>query len=557
MPAAYISYAWGDDESPEGIEREAIVDDLCRSFAEAGIVIGRDKNEVKIGDSIEAFGERIAKAPLILAVISHRSLRSEWCMLYELYAAYTRRGGVSKEFAEDVVALVLDDALPDLKNRKALIAHWKDWCIDLEEELGEADPYVVGSLESRKVLVKCQAMVRSLPDMLLSIRRIAMPRGSASIRRDDFGDIIAHVKGKLRTGHPVALSTSLSHGMASLAIDRTVASRESAAMHKSKTCDAVALFLAQSVRDNCTQTSYEWKAFIRWNGEAHFLEIPNSSLCASATYAKKDLPKLLQCLRSWMAIELEAEALLDLYVPLELLDEDWGSFCVEGGKSKKLMHAYQPYLLRSADRLLKRKLNIRQAALRHMHIHLHDGTGIWLPSEHADHCEVIENLSGQALGEEDVASAICFLQSDIARTAKSRSAWIKTMLNSALNSMAPLVVWPLRKCSLDDRQVHLCLSNLSINKPPMTEGETTHRPHCPDQPRLAEARRRLSVVDRDIRGLQILVDHPDRTLDRAMLQAFFPLPREDTPLASKAPAGAAPAAEAAQPAPQLQLFISP
>ncbi|MFM9104759.1 MAG: hypothetical protein ACKOPS_27015, partial [Cyanobium sp.] len=76
-PAAYISYAWGDDASPEGRDREAIVDELCRSFTEVGIVIGRDKNDVKAGDSIEAFGKRIAKAQLILAVISHRSLRSE------------------------------------------------------------------------------------------------------------------------------------------------------------------------------------------------------------------------------------------------------------------------------------------------------------------------------------------------------------------------------------------------------------------------------------------------------------------------------------------------
>ena len=52
-PAAYISYAWGDDKTPEGLEREAIVDDLCCSFAEVGIVIIRDKNEVKPGDSIE------------------------------------------------------------------------------------------------------------------------------------------------------------------------------------------------------------------------------------------------------------------------------------------------------------------------------------------------------------------------------------------------------------------------------------------------------------------------------------------------------------------------
>jgi hypothetical protein len=76
----YISYSWGDDSSPEAREREEIVVDLCHSFAKRGIVIHRDKDEVRSGDSIEEFGERIAKAPVVLAVISYRSLRSECCM---------------------------------------------------------------------------------------------------------------------------------------------------------------------------------------------------------------------------------------------------------------------------------------------------------------------------------------------------------------------------------------------------------------------------------------------------------------------------------------------
>ena len=551
MPAAYISYAWGDDASPEGREREAIVDDLCRSFAEEGIVIGRDKNEVKAGDSIEAFGKRIAKAPLILAVISHRSLRSEWCMLYELYEAYMRRGADEKEFAEDVVALVLDDALPDLKKQKQLIEHWQAWCNDLEDVLIAADPKAEESLESRKVLMKGRKMIKSLPDMLLAINRIAMPRGSAEIRRDDFQSIREHVMSKLRAGHAVEPATSLSRGMGTLPIDQPTATRQAAGITIGQVCDAVALFLTQSGGGNHPQTSYEWKAFIRYHGQKMFAEIPNSALCASASYAKKDLPKLLQRLRSWIATELTTVPLLDIYVPIELLDEDWGSFCVEGGKPRKTMRAYQPYMLRSTDRVLKHELNFRQTALRHMHVHLHDGTGTWLPSEDSGSTDTIANLSGEAVGEEEVVSAICFLQSDISRAAKSRATWIKTMLSSALDSMAPLVVWPTRKCSLDDSQVHLCLNRLAISKPQICEGKELQRPHCADQARLAEIRRRWSHKDMDIRDLQILVDHPDRALDRAMLQNLFSPPRQDTP------ADAEDVQPDLQPASQLSLIISP
>jgi hypothetical protein len=472
-------------------------------------------------------------------------------MLYELYEAYMRRGADGKEFAEDVVALVLDDALPDLKKQKQLIEHWQAWCSELEGVLRAADPKAEESLESRRVLVKGKKMIKSLPDMLLAIRRIAMPRGSAEIRRDDFQPIREHVKSKLRAGHDVEPATSLSRGMGTLPIDQSIATRQAAGIPADKTCDSVALFLTQSGGENHALSSYEWKAFVLWHGEKRFVEIPNSLLRASASYAKKDLPKLLQRLRSWIATELTTEPLLDIYVPIELLDEDWGSFCVEGGKSKKTMRAYQRYMLRSTDRVLKRELNFRQAALRQMHVHLHDGTGTWLPSEDSGSRDVIANLSGEAVGDEEVVSAICFLNSDISKVTRSRAAWIKTMLNSALDSMAPLVVWPTRKYSLDDSQVHLCLNRLAISKSQICEGKELQRPHCPDQVRLAEIRRRWSHKDMDIRGLQILVDHPDRALDRAMLQALFSQHRQDTPAAAED------LKPDLQPAPQLSLIISP
>jgi hypothetical protein len=191
-PAVYISYARGDD-TPEGKEREAIVDDLCRNFANARIVIGRDKNEVKLGDSIERLARRIASAPLILAVISHRSLRSHWCMIYELHEAYLRCGSDVDEFAERVAALVLEDAEPDLDIQKTelLQDYWRNWKQNVEKASSRR------SHELAKVLKKCEDMIENLPEMFMAIRKIAMPRGSAAIRRDDFSAIIAYVQGKL------------------------------------------------------------------------------------------------------------------------------------------------------------------------------------------------------------------------------------------------------------------------------------------------------------------------------------------------------------------------
>jgi hypothetical protein len=98
-PLVYVSYAWrsrapaGQDAalSPSD-DREAIVDELCQVLdQEERLVVGRDKKLLKTGDSILDFAREIASGGLILAVISHKSLRSDWCMVHELLQAFRRR----------------------------------------------------------------------------------------------------------------------------------------------------------------------------------------------------------------------------------------------------------------------------------------------------------------------------------------------------------------------------------------------------------------------------------------------------------------------------------
>jgi internalin A len=56
----YVSYAWGDDTT-EGKEREAVVDQLCSEAEARGTHIIRDKTAMKIGDRISTFMDRIGK----------------------------------------------------------------------------------------------------------------------------------------------------------------------------------------------------------------------------------------------------------------------------------------------------------------------------------------------------------------------------------------------------------------------------------------------------------------------------------------------------------------
>jgi hypothetical protein len=168
-----------------------------------------------------------------------------------------------------------------------------------------------------------------------------------------------------------------------------------------------------------------------------------------------------------------------------------------------------------------------------MHEHLIEGTGAWLPQDQLAKTHILETLDGQTQDKDAgdaVIAAICLLQPNMLI---KRASWLR----SVLMSMAPLVVWPSHRSSLAEEQVQLCLLHLPLIREDINQGRTVKRPHCPDLTRLAKARQKWSHPEVDLRGLTILVDHPDRAPDRTMLQALFSPSRQDP---SSAPEGERP-----------------
>jgi hypothetical protein len=205
QPLVYVSYAWRS-RSPDGQaaqlspsdDREAIVDELCRVLDEEDqIVVGRDKKLVKIGDSIVDFACEIASGCLILAVISHKSLRSDWCMVHELLQAFRRRNFDLEEFGTDVLALVLEDALDDLRDPRELVKHWSARLEQEQELMQLADPDKKESPESWKVVNQMVELRGKLPDLIRALSNRAMLRGAEAIREKGFHAIRKLVRQRL------------------------------------------------------------------------------------------------------------------------------------------------------------------------------------------------------------------------------------------------------------------------------------------------------------------------------------------------------------------------
>lgn len=315
-------------------------------------------------------------------------------------------------------------------------------------------------------------------------------------------------------------------------------------------CDAVALVIIPSGFDEGTpgddkgaRRSYQWLAFIQKTGEDRFREIPNAEIAAELTYEKDRLPALLQSLQCWIDTELEDIPVLEIFASDDLLHEDWGGFSMQVGKDNRSLHDYQPYLLRSSDRLLNRRLSKRRGALRRMHMHLSEGSGAWLPLDQLSRAETLEKLDGQTQHPQACQGVVSALYSQQPNFFRKREAWLR----SALMSMAPLVVWPSHRSALADDEMQDCFRDLALLREDAGLKHELGRPHCPDLAGLARARQQLDHSKIDMRGLTILVDHPDCAPDRTTLQHRFSAVYED----SSSPL------ESTTPRPASELFISP
>jgi tetratricopeptide (TPR) repeat protein len=191
-PEIYVSYAWGEDSTEEGRKREEVVDRLCEAVRASKREIGRDKERLRRGDSIERFAQEIAKAKCIIAVISEKSLHSVFCMVHELFRAYRRCEYQRQEFQEKIIALIMDDAKPYLRNEHSFVAlagYWKDELDKLRNGLESIDPDRLD--HDLWIFVKLmEEMVPRLPGMLRALVDTVTSRGFDDIVKYGLPDLI-------------------------------------------------------------------------------------------------------------------------------------------------------------------------------------------------------------------------------------------------------------------------------------------------------------------------------------------------------------------------------
>jgi internalin A len=183
----YVSYAWGDNKTPEGRRRAKAVDDACKAAAERGWIIRRDKNEMSFGDDIEKFMARIGASDRVLVIMSAKYFVSFFCVreLTEIWRNCHRD-------PDTLIQRVRLFALPDAKfwepeDRTLLARHWLERHQQLQESGRVGDHSVIGARDAQK-LIAMKRFALELPDILDALANRVQPRTFAEVVRYAFGD---------------------------------------------------------------------------------------------------------------------------------------------------------------------------------------------------------------------------------------------------------------------------------------------------------------------------------------------------------------------------------
>ncbi|HEY0552948.1 MAG TPA: COR domain-containing protein [Thermoanaerobaculia bacterium] len=171
----FISYAWGDDETPEGKIRTQVVDGLQTALNGDGFKPVRDRDQMRAGDRISSFISQLTRADLVVAVISEKYLRSTYCM-FEIYKLWQRSQGDADLLGKILVPLILPEVkIKNVWERLPYIDHWRAEA-ERVGELERSGRVLSFSPETFQELRLVREFAHHVDGILAFIQDVLMPR---------------------------------------------------------------------------------------------------------------------------------------------------------------------------------------------------------------------------------------------------------------------------------------------------------------------------------------------------------------------------------------------
>jgi hypothetical protein len=521
-PLIYVSYAWGDD-SPGGMEREQIVDELCNTLKNHDdIHVCRDKQTQRIGDSIEQFAANLSRADLLLAVVSKKYLRSYHCMVEELYQMYCRTFRWRDEFKTKVCLLLLDDGKADICISDELIQYWEIYIDKENARLNKLDPFKIYSPYSWQNLQNTKEMLSGISDMLSALKDCIMPRGYNEIRRCDFDEIRGLIRKRIQAWYQWRCETG---GLATEIKNTTLL--EPNPVLNEDSCRFLAIVLQRGEelveddewfkRDRPWEVrSYSWEALVydpttssyrnqHFTADVGGYLVASTHLTSNAAGAitRSSFADVLQAAVQWLDEQPNyTSTTLELFVPTELLGFDWAGVKLKGkndyDEEEDLFKRYA-FTLRSVDRFCDPKLTAQRSCLPLKYEHLLSGKGCWITGPNSCQPDSLREVEQQ----HHLVALKHLLPLD--PTPLGRLRWHRRVVEA----MLPLAIWWRTPVPASDEECQAHLDNVYNGLLSGKEdGDPIPLNRCDldSLPRL----RRIRITDPLTRDLVLLIDHPDR-----------------------------------------------
>jgi internalin A len=185
-PEYFVSYAWGD-ATPEGKEREAIVDRLCAEATAQGVTIIRDKTAMTTGDRISKFMLRLGRANRIFVVLSDKYLKSPFCM-FELFEVWRNCRSEDEEFLRRIRVFTA----PTTKiwtplDRTLYAVHWRQEFGKLDALVKEHGIDILGEKDAHQHRLM-KKFANEIGDILATVADILQPRDFDEFAKYGFSD---------------------------------------------------------------------------------------------------------------------------------------------------------------------------------------------------------------------------------------------------------------------------------------------------------------------------------------------------------------------------------
>lgn len=160
-PEVFVSYKWGG-------AADALVDQVQSRLAARGLIIRRDRNELRYRDPIQQFMRRLGGSRAVIVVLDDAYLKSRNCM-FELTEIADR-----VEFAKVVFPIVLPDAnIFDPVGRVGYVRHWERKRAELETAMREVGlENLQGIREDLDLYEKIRNTIARITDVLADMNTL-------------------------------------------------------------------------------------------------------------------------------------------------------------------------------------------------------------------------------------------------------------------------------------------------------------------------------------------------------------------------------------------------